>query len=194
MWFSCFPVLPGSAEAQVTWGGIGKRLSIAYFIGNISAQKYQNAFTYVKVIANQRWDVFWDAVYIFTLFSFLHLCYLYLFVYTKVFVSSCCDMLVTIFGSFVFFVSQSNQSIILFRIKCKLLLFKHCVFPFDRSTCHKKPFINYVTPEGGIEGGVCVHTQSLNPALLPRSLLVYRSVPYDTYCPSVTVSAAAAHM
>jgi len=27
---------------------------IAYFIGNISAKKYQNAFTYVKVIANQR--------------------------------------------------------------------------------------------------------------------------------------------
>jgi len=31
---------------------------IAYFISNISAKKYQNAFTYVKVIANQRWDVF----------------------------------------------------------------------------------------------------------------------------------------
>jgi len=58
MWFSCFPVLPGSAEAHVIWGGIVKRLSTAYFIGNISAQKYQNAFTYVKVIANQTWDVF----------------------------------------------------------------------------------------------------------------------------------------
>jgi len=50
--------LPGSAEAQVIWGGIVKRLSIAYFIGNISAQKYQNPFTYVKVIAHQMWDVF----------------------------------------------------------------------------------------------------------------------------------------
>jgi len=38
MWFSCFPVLPGSAEAQVIWGGIVKRLLIAYFIGNISAK------------------------------------------------------------------------------------------------------------------------------------------------------------
>jgi len=60
MRFSCFPVLPGSAVAQthVIWGGMVKRLFIAYFIGNISAKKYQNAFTYVKVIANQRWDVF----------------------------------------------------------------------------------------------------------------------------------------
>jgi len=39
MWFSCFLILPGSAEAQVIWGGIVKRLLIAYFIGNISAEK-----------------------------------------------------------------------------------------------------------------------------------------------------------
>jgi len=31
---------------------------IAYFIGNISAKKYQNPFICVKVIASQRWDVF----------------------------------------------------------------------------------------------------------------------------------------
>jgi len=62
MRFSCFPVLPGSTEAQVIWGSTVKRLLIAYFIGNISAKKDQNAFTYVKVIANQRWDVFWDTV------------------------------------------------------------------------------------------------------------------------------------
>jgi len=37
MWFSCFLLLPGSAEAQVIWGG--RRLLIAYFIGNISAKK-----------------------------------------------------------------------------------------------------------------------------------------------------------
>ena len=30
------PVLPGSAEAQVIWGGTVKHLLIAYFIGNIS--------------------------------------------------------------------------------------------------------------------------------------------------------------
>ena len=47
MRFSCFPVLPGSAEAQIIRGGTVKRLLIAYFIRNISAKKYQNAFTYV---------------------------------------------------------------------------------------------------------------------------------------------------
>jgi len=64
LWFSCFPVLPGSAEAQVIWGGIVKRLLIAYFIGNISAKKYQNPFMCVKGVASQRWDVFWDTVYL----------------------------------------------------------------------------------------------------------------------------------
>jgi len=39
MWFSRFPNLPGSAEAQGTEGGIVKRLLIAYYIGNISAKK-----------------------------------------------------------------------------------------------------------------------------------------------------------
>jgi len=58
MWFSCFAVLPGSAEAQVIWGGIVKRVLIAYFIGNISTKNYQNPFMHVKVIASIRWDVF----------------------------------------------------------------------------------------------------------------------------------------
>jgi len=58
MWFSRFPVLPGSAEAQVISGGVVKRLLIVYFIGNISAKQYQNPFTCVKVIASQWWDVF----------------------------------------------------------------------------------------------------------------------------------------
>ena len=58
VWFSCFPVLRGSAEAQVIWGGILKHLFIAYFISNISAKKYQNLFMCVKVIASHRWDVF----------------------------------------------------------------------------------------------------------------------------------------
>jgi len=31
---------------------------ITYFIGNITAKKYQNPFMYVKVIASQKWDVF----------------------------------------------------------------------------------------------------------------------------------------
>ena len=64
MWFSCFPVSPCIAEAQVIWGGIVRRLLIACFIVNVSAKKYQNPFMCVKVIASQRWDVFWDTVYI----------------------------------------------------------------------------------------------------------------------------------
>jgi len=57
---SYFSILPHSAEAQVIWGGTVKCLLIAYFIGNITAKKYQNVFTCVKdkVTANQRWDVF----------------------------------------------------------------------------------------------------------------------------------------
>jgi len=58
MQFWCFPVLPGSAEAQVISGGIVKWVLIAYFISNISAKKYQNPFTCVKFTASQRWDVF----------------------------------------------------------------------------------------------------------------------------------------
>jgi len=50
-----FPVMQGSAEAQVTWGGTVKHLLIAYIIGNISAKKYQNPFTRVKLMASQVW-------------------------------------------------------------------------------------------------------------------------------------------
>jgi len=74
MRFSSFPVLPGSAEAQVICGGIAKRLLIAYFIGNISTKKYQNAFTYVKVIANQRWDVFKTQCILTFSCVFIHFC------------------------------------------------------------------------------------------------------------------------
>jgi len=42
---------------HVIWGGIVRRLLTVYFISNISAKKYQNVLMYVKVIANQRWDV-----------------------------------------------------------------------------------------------------------------------------------------
>jgi len=48
MWFSCFPVLPLIAEAQVIWGGTVKRLLIAYFISNISTKNYQSRFMCVK--------------------------------------------------------------------------------------------------------------------------------------------------
>jgi len=41
MQFSRFPVLTGIVKAQVIWGGIVKRLLIAYFIGNICAKNIQ---------------------------------------------------------------------------------------------------------------------------------------------------------
>ena len=64
MWFSYFPVLPGSAEVQVIWGGILKHLLIAYFIGNISAKKISKSVrVWKKVIANRRWGIFWDTAY-----------------------------------------------------------------------------------------------------------------------------------
>jgi len=62
MQFLRFPVLPGSAETQVIWCCRVKCLLIAYFIDNTCAKKCQHPFTCVKVIASQRWDVFWDMV------------------------------------------------------------------------------------------------------------------------------------
>jgi len=59
-----FPVLPGSAEAQVIWAGIVKCLLIPYFIGRICVKNIKDPFTCVKVIASQTVDVFWDTVYI----------------------------------------------------------------------------------------------------------------------------------
>jgi len=54
MQFTCFPILPGGAEAQVIWGGRVKHVLIAYFISNISAKKYKNPFTCVKVKVKQK--------------------------------------------------------------------------------------------------------------------------------------------
>jgi len=63
MWFLHFPVLPGSSEAQVTWGGIVRCLWLPTLSVTFLPKKYQNPFMCVKVIASQRWDVFWDRVY-----------------------------------------------------------------------------------------------------------------------------------
>jgi len=63
MWFSCFPVLPGSAGAQVIWGGIVKRLLIAYFIGNISAKNIK-IHSCVSKLKQAKGGRFWDRVYV----------------------------------------------------------------------------------------------------------------------------------
>jgi len=59
---SGFPVSPGSAEALVRWGGKIKYVLIVYFLSNIFAKNCCNRDVYVKIIASQRWDVFWDTV------------------------------------------------------------------------------------------------------------------------------------
>jgi len=35
---------------------------IAHFPGNISAKNYRNRTMRVKMIASEKWDVFWDTV------------------------------------------------------------------------------------------------------------------------------------
>jgi len=35
---------------------------IAYFLNNSYAKNYHNRTVHVKVIASQKWDVFWDTV------------------------------------------------------------------------------------------------------------------------------------
>ena len=58
-----FSLLPGSAEPQVIWGGIVKRLLIAHFIGNISARKISKSvhvcqgYSKPKVVGFFRHDV-----------------------------------------------------------------------------------------------------------------------------------------
>jgi len=64
MLFSSFPVLPGSAKAQVTWGGIVKRLLIAYFIGNISSKKISKSVHVCQSYNKPNVGRFWDTVYI----------------------------------------------------------------------------------------------------------------------------------
>jgi len=60
---SWFPVSLGSAEPLNRQGGKTKHRLISYFPGNTSAKNCRNRIVYVKIIARQRWDVFWDTVY-----------------------------------------------------------------------------------------------------------------------------------
>jgi len=52
------------AEALDRWDGKTKHHLISYFLSNTSAKNYHNRIVYVKIIASQRWNVFWDTVYI----------------------------------------------------------------------------------------------------------------------------------
>jgi len=59
---SGFPVSPGSAEALVKWGGKIRYVLIAYCLSNIFAKNCFIRMVYVKIIASQRWHVFWHSV------------------------------------------------------------------------------------------------------------------------------------
>jgi len=51
MWFTCFPVLPDIAKANVICSGIVKRHLIAYFIGSISAKNIK-----IRSCVSQLWQ------------------------------------------------------------------------------------------------------------------------------------------
>jgi len=57
---SGFPISQGNAEAVDRWGGKTKHRLISYFLGNTSAKNYCNWIVCVKIIASQRWDVFFE--------------------------------------------------------------------------------------------------------------------------------------
>jgi len=63
---SGFSLSQGNAEALDRWRGKTKHHLIYYFLGNTSAKNYCSWIMYVKTIASQRWDIFWDTVYIVT--------------------------------------------------------------------------------------------------------------------------------
>jgi len=62
---SGFSLSQGNAEALDRWGGKTKHHLISGFRSNTSASNYRNRIVYVKISASQKWDVFWDTVYIF---------------------------------------------------------------------------------------------------------------------------------
>jgi len=93
---SGFPISQGNAEALERWGGKTKHRLISYFLSNTSAKNYRNRVVCVKIIASQRWDVFWDTVYMSLDTSRpIHVCYACCIVTDK-----CAGRLVL--GSFMF--------------------------------------------------------------------------------------------
>ena len=63
---SRLPISPGSAEAQVIWGGIVKCLLNAYFIGSISAKKMSKSVRMCRSYSKRMVGHFWDMVYVHT--------------------------------------------------------------------------------------------------------------------------------
>jgi len=66
MRFSCFSVLPCSAEVQVIWGGVVICPLIAYSISNISSKQISKSITMSHSYSNPKVGRFWDTVYTWT--------------------------------------------------------------------------------------------------------------------------------
>jgi len=63
MQFLCFPILLGSAEAQVIWCGIVKHLLIAYFISDVAAKEIPKSIHVCQSYSKPKVDrFFWDTV------------------------------------------------------------------------------------------------------------------------------------
>ena len=61
MQFSGF-LFPQVVQKHKLGGGGIKYILIPYFLDNTCAKNYRNRTLFVKIIASQRWDVFWDTV------------------------------------------------------------------------------------------------------------------------------------
>jgi len=62
--FPLYQVLAGSAEAQVIWGGVVKRLLAAYFISNISAKKILKSVHMCQSYSKPKVGRFLDTVHV----------------------------------------------------------------------------------------------------------------------------------
>jgi len=72
MQFTCFPILPGGAEAQVIWGGRVKHVLIAYFISNISAKKYKKSIYVCQSESQAKGGTFFETQFILQTSSVAH--------------------------------------------------------------------------------------------------------------------------
>jgi len=59
---SGFHLSQGNAKALDSWGEETKHRLISHFLSNTSAKNYHDQIVNVKIIASQRWDVFWDTL------------------------------------------------------------------------------------------------------------------------------------
>jgi len=59
---SCVPISPGSAEADIEWGGNLKGRLIASGVRNVRTKNDYNLMILLQVTINNGGDLFWDTV------------------------------------------------------------------------------------------------------------------------------------